>query len=56
MFSTLMPLVGGYIADRYGLLAVFYFIAGTVLVANLAVFAVPDLRRPVAAPEMVGED
>lgn len=56
LFSTAMPLVGGYIADRFGLLAVFYFIAGTVLVANLAVFTVPDLRRPVAAPEMVGED
>ncbi len=49
LFSTLMPLVGGAIADHYGLLAVFYFIAGTVLVANLAVFAVPDLRRPSAA-------
>ncbi len=56
LFSTLMPLVGGAIADRFGLLAVFYFIAGTVLVANLAVFTVPDLRRPVAAPEMLGED
>lgn len=49
LFSTLMPLIGGAIADHYGLLAVFYFIAGTVLVANLAIFAVPDLRRPATA-------
>lgn len=54
LFSTLMPLIGGAIADRYGLLAVFYFIAGTVLLANLAIFAVPDLRRPVAATETAG--
>ncbi|MGH2405470.1 MAG: MFS transporter [bacterium] len=54
LFSTLMPLVGGAIADHYGLLAVFYLIAGTMLVANLAVFAVPDLRRPVS-PEALAE-
>lgn len=54
LFSTLMPLVGGAIADHYGLLAVFYFIAGSVLVANLAIFAVPDLRRPAAAAETGG--
>ena len=46
MFSTLMPLIGGFLADRYGLLSVFYFIAVTILVANVAVLAVPDLRRP----------
>lgn len=51
LFSTIMPLVGGALADRYGLLSVFYFIAGAVLVANLAVFAVPDLRRPAAPSE-----
>ncbi len=49
LFSTLMPLVGGALADHYGLLSVFYFIAGTILVANVAIFAVPDLRRPAAA-------
>jgi MFS family permease len=54
LFSTLMPLIGGYIADRYGLLAVFYFIAGTILLANLAVFTVPDLRRPLPIERAVG--
>ena len=49
LFSTLMPVIGGAIADRYGLLPVFYVIAGAVVVANVAVFAVPDLHRPAAA-------
>ncbi len=48
LFSALIPLIGGVIADRYGLLPVFYVIAGTVLVANVGVFAVPDLHRPAA--------
>ncbi len=46
LFSTLMSLIGGVLADRYGLLSVFYFIAGSILLANLVMFAVPDLRRP----------
>ncbi len=56
LFSTLMPLIGGAIADRYGLLPVFYFLAGTILVANLAVFTVPDLRRPVAVATVPEEE
>lgn len=51
MFSTLMPLVGGWIADRVGLIAVFYVIAGALVVANLTVLTVPDLRRPAAAEQ-----
>jgi MFS transporter, FSR family, fosmidomycin resistance protein len=47
-----MPLLGGYLGDRYGLLSIFYVIAGTVLVANLALLFVPDVQRPaVAVPE-----
>jgi FSR family fosmidomycin resistance protein-like MFS transporter len=49
MFSTLMPLVGGILADRFGLISVFYVIAGGLVVANLITLTVPDLRRPVAA-------
>jgi FSR family fosmidomycin resistance protein-like MFS transporter len=45
LFSTFTPILGGALADRYGLEAVFFFIAGTVLVANLATAMVPDLRR-----------
>jgi MFS transporter, FSR family, fosmidomycin resistance protein len=46
LLPTAMPLVGGYLADRYGLLSIFYVIAGTVLVANLALLFVPDIQRP----------
>ncbi|MDQ7857736.1 MAG: MFS transporter [Armatimonadota bacterium] len=45
LFSTFTPVLGGALADGYGLEAVFYFIAGTVLVANVATAMVPDLRR-----------
>lgn len=52
MFSTLMPLIGGIIADRVGLIAVFYLIAAALIVANLITLTVPDLRRPVAVQEV----
>ena len=48
LLPTAMPIVGGYLGDRYGLLSIFYVIAGTVLVANLALLFVPDVRRPAA--------
>ena len=38
------PLLGGLVADSYGLLATFYFLAATIVVANLFVIWVP--RRP----------
>lgn len=46
LLPTAMPIVGGYLADRYGLLSIFYVIAGTVLVANAALLFVPDIQRP----------
>ena len=48
MFSTMMPLVGGAIADRVGLIAVFYLIAVALVIGNLVVLMVPDLKRPAA--------
>jgi MFS family permease len=52
LLPAAMPLVGGYLGDRYGLLSIFYVIAGTVLVANLALLFVPDVQRPgVPVPE-----
>jgi MFS transporter, FSR family, fosmidomycin resistance protein len=39
--AALGPLLGGLIADRYGLDAVFYFLASTIIVANLFVFFTP---------------
>ena len=38
--GALGPLLGGMIADAFGLLATFYFLAGTIVVANLFVFGV----------------
>jgi len=52
LFSTLMPLIGGVMADRVGLIAVFYLIAASLVVGNLAMLAVPDLRRPTPAGEI----
>jgi MFS family permease len=39
--SALGPVLGGLIADRYGLMAAFYFLAATIVVANLFVFFIP---------------
>jgi hypothetical protein len=44
--SSLSPLICGFIADRWGILSAFYFLAGTVLVANLIVLAVRESPRP----------
>lgn len=40
--ASIAPLVGGLIADRYGLLMTFWFLAGTIVVANLFIFAMPE--------------
>ena len=45
--GALGPLLGGLVADRYGLAATFYFLAATILIANLFVLWVP--RTPLAA-------
>jgi MFS family permease len=39
--ASISPLIGGMIADRYGLLATFWFLAGTIVLANLFIFAMP---------------
>ena len=38
--AALGPLAGGMVADRYGLLAAFYFLAATIVVANLFVLTI----------------
>ncbi len=47
LLSAAVPPIGGLIADAYGLSAVFYLLAGTMLVANFLVYLLPeqDLRR-----------
>jgi MFS family permease len=44
--AALGPMLGGMIADRHGLLATFYFLAATIVIANL--FVVP-VRKEAAA-------
>jgi MFS family permease len=40
-FSAMIPVIGGIIADAYGLGAVFYLLAASMLIANLLVYAIP---------------
>jgi MFS family permease len=50
--ASVAPLVGGLIADRYGLLSTFWFLAGTIIVANLFIFAMPrEAMAPAAEPK-----
>ncbi len=47
--SSIGPIVGGSIADHYGLMSTFYFLAGTIVIANLFIFFVPAQNEEVAA-------
>lgn len=49
--SAITPLIGGLIAEVYGLTAVFYMLAGILLLANLVAFILP---RPAAAAAGTG--
>lgn len=42
--SAIAPLIAGMIADRHGLLATFWFLAATIVVANLFIVAMPKGR------------
>jgi MFS family permease len=44
--SSVAPLIAGVIADRFGLLAVFWFLAATIIFANLFIL----LDAPGSAP------
>jgi MFS family permease len=44
--AAIGPVSGGLLADRYGLNAVFYFLAATIVVANMFVFFTPTPERP----------
>ncbi len=47
--SAIGPLVGGLLADRYGLMSIFYFLAFAIVVANLFIFLIPA-QTPSDAP------
>ena len=45
------PLLGGILADAYGLMATFYFLAGTIVIANFFIFLIPPSPAKAAASE-----
>ena len=47
--AALGPFLAGVVADRHGLPATFYFLAGTIVVANLFVFWTPHHRDEALA-------
>jgi FSR family fosmidomycin resistance protein-like MFS transporter len=42
------PVSAGIVADHYGIMAAFYFLAGTIIIANLMIFITPAwlIRKP----------
>lgn len=40
--SSIGPAIGGVLADQYGLMSVFFFLAVTIIVANLFIFFMPS--------------
>jgi MFS family permease len=48
--AAIGPLVAGVLADHYGIMAAFYFLAGTIVVANLMVFVTPVGPKSDKAP------
>jgi sugar phosphate permease len=47
--SSAAPLLAGLIADRYGLGATFYFLAATIVIANLFILLMPHTGKDEAA-------
>jgi len=44
--TAIGPFVGGELADHYGLISTFYFLAFTIVVANMFIFFTPALGEP----------
>ena len=49
--AAIGPLVGGVLADHYGIIATFYFLAATIVVANMFIFFTPATK---AQEELAG--
>ncbi|MBC27537.1 MAG: hypothetical protein CMM41_10030 [Rhodospirillaceae bacterium] len=49
LFGLAAPPIGGWVADSYGLLMVFYGIAILLLLANVLTIFVPEYRKPSGA-------
>lgn len=39
--SSIGPIIGGGMADHFGLMSTFYFLALTIVIANLFIFLIP---------------
>jgi len=46
--SSVGPLIGGIIADRWGLTATFWFLAATIILANVFILGMPEEPRKAA--------
>jgi MFS family permease len=53
--SGIGPIACGLIADRHGLLAAFYFLVGTIIVANMLIFFTPVGDRPAERQRFSGQ-
>jgi MFS family permease len=51
LFAAVSPAVGGILADAFGLMAAFYFVAATILAANIVVMLVPERLIPESKAE-----
>ncbi len=49
--AAIGPYVSGILADHYGLMAVFYFLAGTIVVANMFIFFTPTTPDELQAAD-----
>lgn len=47
--AAIGPYVAGLIADHYGLMAVFWFLAVTIVIANVFTILIPDVPKKAAA-------
>jgi MFS family permease len=45
IFSSFSPVICGFIADRWGILVAFYFLAATILIANMVVLTIPEEKK-----------
>ena len=48
-FSIIMPIIGGMMADQYGLASVFIMLAGTILITNILTLRLPKERSGTSA-------
>lgn len=46
------PISAGVVADHYGIMAAFYFLAGTIIIANLLIFVTPVGLVPATGKQM----